>query len=403
MNKNYKRLALVQSVKLSTQVMALALAACGSDNDNSVEGDTRAAYEGVYTQSENWMCRPDMEGESNLCNNDLTATLVNADGSLDYEFHTPATNAPVDCFYVYPTVSTDEGSNADRVIGEDEFGALYTQAIRYNAVCQVYAPIYRQVSVASVFNGTYSDEAAQDIAYSDVLDAFEYYLANAGSRGFILMGHSQGSGHLIRLIQEKIEADDGLSKRMISAHLLGMNVAVPNNANVGGSFATTPPCTASSKINCFVNYTSFRTDTPPDGNNATLMDFPFGATADADTRAVCTHPAALIHGSDNGKFALDAYFSPAQVPPFVNNESNGEIATGFVKLPGLFEAECVEEDGLGYLAITINANPQDPRVDDLSDFPVPGWGLHLYDVALAQGDLITLAQQQSDAWLEEND
>jgi hypothetical protein len=65
----------------------------------------------------------------------------------------------------------------------------------------------------------------------------------------------------------------------------------------------------------------------------------------------------------------------------------------------LFEGTCIEEDGNGYLAITVNGDPDDPRVDDVADF-LPGWGLHLLDAGLAQGDLVRLAQKQADAWLK---
>ena len=97
---------------------------------------------------------------------------------------------------------------------------------------------------------------------------------------------------------------------------------------------------------------------------------------------------------------LDAVFSPAQVQPYTDPALNQTITTPFVKLPGLFEGECIEEEGKGYLAITINGDPDDPRVDDVEDFR-PGWGLHLLDVGLAQGDLVRLAQKQADAWLNE--
>ena len=31
----------------------------------------------------------------------------------------------------------------------------------------------------------------------------------------------------------------------------------------------------------------------------------------------------------------------------------------------------------------------------------PGWGLHLIDIAMAQGDLVSLAVRQTDKWLNE--
>jgi len=51
----------------------------------------------------------------------------------------------------------------------------------------------------------------------------------------VLIGHSQGSMHLIRLIQEEIESHAYLSERMISAHLIGMLVELPLDTEVGAT------------------------------------------------------------------------------------------------------------------------------------------------------------------------
>ncbi len=137
---------------------------------------------------------------------------------------------------------------------------------------------------------------------------------------------------------------------------------------------------------------------PGDGTaSARASIFDFGYTNSPDTRAACTHPVDL----GEGRLELDAIFSPVQLQPYTDPALNETITTPFVKLPGLFEGECIEEEGKGYLAITINGNPDDPRVDDVEDFILgPGWGLHQLDVGLAQGDLVRLAQKQADAWLK---
>ena len=55
------------------------------------------------------------------------------------------------------------------------------------------------------------------------------------------------------------------------------------------------------------------------------------------------------------------------------------------------------------LSIRVNGDPGDPRVDDIPGDFLPGWGLHLVDVALAQGDLVRLAGRQAEQWLNEQD
>ena len=56
-----------------------------------------------YSDAKSWLCRP---GQHDACDIDLTTTVVSANGSLNRETWTEDPNAPIDCFYVYPTVST---------------------------------------------------------------------------------------------------------------------------------------------------------------------------------------------------------------------------------------------------------------------------------------------------------
>jgi hypothetical protein len=373
----------------------LSLAACDGNNNNNDSKEVNP-YEGytsaLYDSPENWLCRPDVEGEDNVCERDLDATLVFADGSTQLEQAPSYDEREVDCFYVYPTVSLDQTDNSDLVPGR-EISTTLSQAARYRSVCNLYAPMYRQLTVRALTSGKFGDSELQGIAYGDVVDAFRHFIANRGERGYILIGHSQGTSHLIRLIQEEIEADPYLSQRMIAAHLIGIPVALPNDAEVGATFESTPPCTFDEEINCFVNYSAFRDTDPPVPGQAL-----FGVTDSPDTRAACTHPVDL----GAGRLELDAYFlTGAQLNPYVDPAANAAITTPFVKVPGLLEGECIEEEGKAYLQIVHNADPTDARVDDVGGDLAPGWGLHLIDVALAHGDLVRLAARQADAWLEQ--
>ena len=80
--------------------------------------------------------------------------------------------------------------------------------------------------------------------------------------------------------------------------------------------------------------------------------------------------------------------------------------TPFAAVPGLLSAECRSNDTHTWLAIDINADPEDARADDITgDVVVAGavledWGLHLIDMNVAMGNLIALADAQSQAWLE---
>ena len=164
----------------------------------------------------------------------------------------PAASPPIDCFYVYPTVSRDPGLNSDMNAGPEENGATMVQFARFASVCRPFAPIYRQGTLASI--GAFlrgSDPApVANLAYADVLAAWRHYLRHRNNgRPFVLIGHSQGTIHLVRLLAEEIEGRPEAA-RMLSALLIGYNVEVPEGRVTGGSFRTTPLCTRAGQTGC---------------------------------------------------------------------------------------------------------------------------------------------------------
>ena len=117
-------------------------------------------------------------------------------------------------------------------------------------------------------------------------------------RPFVLIGHSQGTIHLIRLLAEEIEGKPEAA-RMLSALLIGYNVEVPEGRLTGGSFRTTPLCTRAGQTGCVITYVSFRAEAPPPAGAL------FGRAARPGQTIACTNPAAL--GSDGGA-PLDSYW-----------------------------------------------------------------------------------------------
>lgn len=212
--------------------------------------NTRASKTGCAT--------PNMADADNVCASDIAASIVFADGTTQLEPSPEAIDAPVDCIYVYPTVSSDAGGNSD-LVADNEIRTTIIQAARYRSVCKLYAPLYRQVTVA----GLSSSDGDFALAYGDVLDAFKQFVARGDGRGFMLVGHSQGTAHLMSLIAQEIENQPWLAERMIAAHLIGISVAVPNDAEVGGTFQSTPACTVENDIHCFVKTSAFARVFPP--------------------------------------------------------------------------------------------------------------------------------------------
>src|SRR5262249_20604712 len=94
------------------------------------------------------------------------------------------------------------------------------------------------------------------LGYDDVRDAWKYYLDHDNKgRGFVLIGHSQGSYILTELIRQEIDGKP-IQGRMISAILLGATVAVSKAKDVVGSFAHIPHSHSTSQTTCIITYAS---------------------------------------------------------------------------------------------------------------------------------------------------
>ncbi|MDB5697176.1 MAG: hypothetical protein JWN21_2719 [Sphingomonas bacterium] len=350
-----------------------------------------------YAQDANWLCRP---GRADACAVNLDTTVVQANGRTKVERFKAAKTAPFDCFYVYPTVSNDTTPNSDMIAGPEERQVAMAQAARFRAKCRVFAPLYRQVTLTALRQTMMGQTVALDrvLALRDVFEAWNDYLKrdNKG-RGVVLIGHSQGSGVLKELIARYIEGYP-IQRNIISAMLIGTNVAVPAGAAVGGDLKRLPLCTAAGQYGCVVTYVTFRADAPPPANSR------FGKVATPGMVAGCVNPAAL----GGGKVVTDAIFTTAGAgmssSPQPAWTSTGAVTTPFVKVPGLITAECTNRDGFNYLAVTTNGVPTDPRTDTIGgDVTNAGtilkdWGLHLVDMPVAMGNLVELADKQALAW-----
>ncbi|WP_419252599.1 DUF3089 domain-containing protein [Caulobacter sp. ErkDOM-YI] len=356
-----------------------------------------AAAPNDYAKADNWLCLP---GRADACATDQTTTIVAADGKAASEAFKPAANAPVDCFYVYPTVSTDPGSNSDMSIDAAERSVVEQQLTRFGAQCRIYAPMYRQITLAAlrrVMMGGQGGDAA--LAYGDVRDAWNHYLTHENKgRGVVLIGHSQGSRMLLQLLKEEIDGKP-VQKQMISALILGMNTPV----DAAGKYGSIPSCASASQTGCLVSYVSFRSSSPPPAASR------FGKTDPQGLRSACVNPSALVAGkTQTDAVPLQAYFSAvgmgssaARPKPWAKDM---KVTTPFVSAPGLVSGRCVSAGDFTYLSVDVNADPADPRVDEITGDilvfgqPLKDWGLHLIDVNLAMGDLVTLVGEQSKAF-----
>ena len=354
----------------------------------SVTGPARAADDDPYARPESWLCRP---GASDLCAAPVVATIVQSDGSRANRVFKPNPSAPIDCFYVYPTVSEDPAGNSGMTSGPGEKRAVAQQFAAFASVCRPFAPIYRQVTIAGVEAVLRREPLPVDfkLPYEDVRAAWRHYLAHDNEgRGVVLIGHSQGAQILARLIAHEIEGKPE-QRLLAGALILGFDVEVPEGKDVGGTFKTIPLCHAAGQNGCVVAYETFPASSPPPDNSR------FTHPETPGMEIACTDPAALAGGRLDpilatqtnllGKPPLDPGWA-AFVKP---------LDTPFVSLPGIASGHCVDGPKASYLSVSINAPPA-PSVWPATlpgDLVVDGrllksWGWHLIDVNIAMGNLI---------------
>lgn len=209
-----------------------------------------------YTKPESWAALP---------GRDDTADLVPP--GMDRQPDDRA--AQVDVFFIHPTTHlTGESWNAE--INEPESRRLVDRAVMahqasaFNLAGRIYAPRYRQATLYSFLEpwDELSDPQgpkALDLAYQDVARAFEAYirLYNNG-RPFILAAHSQGSLHLLRLMQDYLRRPE-LKQRLVAAYPIGMSVPV---SLFSRELEHVPPCATPEETGCLVSFNSFG----PEGN-----------------------------------------------------------------------------------------------------------------------------------------
>jgi hypothetical protein len=379
-----------------------ALAACCAALNPAAAAPAEATGTEIYANPDVWLCRP---GRQDACTVAQDATIVAADGTLTREAFKADPNPPIDCFYVYPTVSGEPGGNSDLVIGPEEKRVVEQQFARFAAKCRLFAPMYRQVTLTALralMSGN-PMPVDREMAYGDVVAAWKYYLAHDNNgRGVVLVGHSQGSLVLTQLIKNEIDGKP-IQAQIVSAILMGTNLPVPKGKDVGGAFRHMAVCHSNSETGCVIAFADFRATVPPPANSR------FGRVPDPAQQAVCANPAALGGGSG----VLDSYLAARRVatandptPQKVAwTEPAKEIDTPFVKVPGLLSAECVADAHGSYLAVTLHPTAGGARTNEITGDVVVGgkvledWGLHLIDVNLTMGNLLTLVGDETKAYL----
>ena len=317
----------------------------------------------TYRDHGMWVARPDRPGNP---------ALWTPPG-----YH-PAANPRAAVFFIHPTSYIEPGGhwNAPALAnGPTAFRTnlfVRSQASVFNEAGAIWAPRYRQASFGAFLTDKPDAQAALDLAYGDVVAAFDAFLAEVGpDRPLILAGHSQGALHLERLLRERI-AGTPLARRVIAAYVVGWPISTTADLPHLGL----PACTAPAQTGCILSWASFAEPADP----SLVMDAfdktngPTG-TPRRGTPILCTNP--LTGGAAPG---APATANLGTLKP------SADLSTATVVV-GSVPARCAQR---GLLLIG------DPP--DLGNYVLPGNNYHVYDYALFWANVRADAGRRLAAW-----
>ncbi|HET9355434.1 MAG TPA: DUF3089 domain-containing protein [Sphingomicrobium sp.] len=278
-------------------------------------------------------------------------------------------------FYLHPTtyLATDRWNAPLRASGQAETSLrrfLQSQASAFNGVSDVWAPRYRQAAYGAFLLDNASARQALDLAFADVLSAFDRFLAEVPAETpVILAGHSQGSLHLTRLLAQRRGA---LRDRLVAAYVAGWPVGAKADLPAMGLSA----CRSARQAGCLLSWQSFAEP----ANTKLVTDAWVGTrglAGRARTRAdmLCVNP---LTGTLGGSAPPSA--NPGTLVP---NRAMREAALQ----RGAVGAACDD----GFLKLS-------GAIPDLGPFVLPGNNYHVYDYALFWASIRADAERRLGAW-----
>jgi hypothetical protein len=371
----------VVAIGLAGPIALVAAAILPSPVGASVTASPRTDPSGTV-----WLCRPGLSPDP--CDGDLSTTVVRGNGHRSVEAGAVGGHHRFNCFYLYPTASNETTVNADLTVQPVETAVATDQAARFSSVCDVWAPMYRQITVNGLSVANTTDPGAYGIAYRSVLAAWRDFVTHDDDgRPFIFIGHSQGSVMLIKLLEGQIDPDPRLRKLMVAAIIAGGNVTVPIDRTVGATFQHLPLCTAEDESGCVIAYSSFPSEPPADANFGRPgqgISLNTGQTQTVGVQVACVNPAAI--GGGTAYLETDwPVTTPLPIPSMVPPAP--AVTTPWLYYPRQYTGTCEDEGGASWLQVA----PAGPRSDTrplVGEIAGPAWGYHFQDVNLALGDLV---------------
>ena len=270
------------------------LSACGSVPDLPTAGTFPVPPPPDYDQAANWAATPFKDD--------------NADRTPGDSLRDQQLTAAADVFYVHPTIFRKasaasphwNASLQDDDLNEDvDDSAMLNHASIFNAAGRVFAPRYRQANIRVYYReGRPVRQRALDTAYTDVLAAFDHYLANWNNgRPIILATHSQGTTHGKRLLRDRFDGQP-LRDQLVAAYLVGIAVSAD-------AYETIPVCKSATETGCFVSWRTYRTDfEPTPGYRDTVENIavvnPLSWTTDETRAPASLNKGGVLYNYDKG-------------------------------------------------------------------------------------------------------
>lgn len=260
-----------------------------------------------YTKAASWLSRPDLPDDP---------------ARWAPPGFQPGERPEVAVFYVPPTTYLRRDRwNApldDRDANQRLRLFASSQASAFNGVGAIWAPRYRQATMGAFLVNDERSSKAFDFAYQDVARAFDAFIAQIpATRPILLVGHSQGSLHLTRLMREKI-AGRPVAKRVVAAYIVGWPISITADLPSLGL----PACSAPAQSHCIISWQSFAEPAEPrqilDIYNATVG--PTGIPR-RDTPMLCVNPltgapaTAALRTANLGSLVPRATFDSADLRP----------------------------------------------------------------------------------------
>lgn len=301
-----------------------------------------------YDRPEMWIARPDLPRNPSL---------------WAPPGHAPAWRARASVFFVHPTSFLESsGWNAPLDDEESQVRArlfVRHQASAFNSVGAVWAPKYRQAAFGAFLTRRGDAARALDFAYRDVLAAYEAFLRQApADRPILLAAHSQGSLHLLRLLEERIRGAPEAG-RIAAAYVVGWPVS--ETADLPA--LPLPACETAAQAGCVLSWQSF--SEPADPKQVTdVYDASRGpgGVARAGSAMLCVNPIIGVRGGAAPREANRGTLIPNE------DFTEAEFRRGAVP------ARC---DLRGFLLIGDNE-----RLPEMGPYVLPGNNYHVYDYAL---------------------